>query len=169
MRILATFDGTPFSESVLPQLEMISQLPTAEFILMSVGHLPKGSLQHPATASPDALREGVNTPPILVDATDPEWAESKSQAVDRRGAELAEYLRQIAARLPKDARIEFETDVSEHPAQSIVACAERHKVDIIVMATHSRSGIRHVLFGSTTEEVVRSGVAPVLVVHPKVD
>lgn len=169
MKILATFDGTPFSESILPQLEMMSRLPAAEFILMSVGHLPKGSLQHPSSTRPDALAEQVGTTPVVVNAPDPEWAESKSQAVQRRRAELEEYLRQIAARLPRDARIEFETDVSENPAKSIVACAEHYKVDVIVMATHSRAGIIHVIFGSTTEQVVRSGVAPVLVVHPKVD
>jgi nucleotide-binding universal stress UspA family protein len=35
------------------------------------------------------------------------------------------------------------------------------------MATHSRGPLRQALFGSTTEAVVRSGVAPVLLVHPK--
>jgi nucleotide-binding universal stress UspA family protein len=167
MKILATFDGTRFSESTLPQLEMMSRLPTAEFILMSVGHLPKGSLQHPASPRPDAIGETVGTSPIVINAPDPEWAESRSQAVQRRRAELEEYLRGIATRLPKDTRIEFETDVSEHPAQSIVDCAGHRNVDVIVMATHSRAGILHVIFGSTAEQVVRSGVAPVLVVHPK--
>jgi nucleotide-binding universal stress UspA family protein len=33
------------------------------------------------------------------------------------------------------------------------------------MATHSRRGLG-ALFGSTTEQVVRSSVAPVLLVHP---
>jgi nucleotide-binding universal stress UspA family protein len=35
------------------------------------------------------------------------------------------------------------------------------------MATHSRRGLRRALFGSTTEAVIKSGIAPVLVVHPK--
>jgi nucleotide-binding universal stress UspA family protein len=49
----------------------------------------------------------------------------------------------------------------------IIERAREEQPDVIVMATHSRQGISHLLFGSTTEEVVRSGVAPVLVVHPK--
>ena len=39
--------------------------------------------------------------------------------------------------------------------------------DLIVMATHGRTGLVHILFGDVAEEVVRSGVAPVLLVHPE--
>jgi nucleotide-binding universal stress UspA family protein len=35
------------------------------------------------------------------------------------------------------------------------------------MATHGHTGLMHVLFGDVAESVVRSGVAPVLLVHPQ--
>jgi hypothetical protein len=41
------------------------------------------------------------------------------------------------------------------------------QVDLIVMATHGRTGLVHVLCGDVAESVLRSGVAPVLLVHPQ--
>jgi nucleotide-binding universal stress UspA family protein len=56
--------------------------------------------------------------------------------------------------------------VSDDVAATIVERARAEKPDVIVMATHSKHGLS-ALFGSTTDQVVRSGVAPVLLVHPK--
>ena len=52
------------------------------------------------------------------------------------------------------------------PAPTIVAVARDLGADLIVMATHGHSEVRHVLMGSVTEDVVRSGVVPVLLVRP---
>lgn len=41
----------------------------------------------------------------------------------------------------------------------------RSKPDLVVMATHGRSGLAHFLLGSVTEAVVRKAGCPVLVVH----
>jgi len=57
--------------------------------------------------------------------------------------------------------------MGEEPAAAIIAFARRADVDFIVMATHGRSGLREVVQGSVAAEVVRSGVAPVLLVRPK--
>lgn len=51
------------------------------------------------------------------------------------------------------------------PAQSIVAEAETEGSDLIVMSTHGRTGLSHLLMGSVTERVVRSAVCPVFSVH----
>lgn len=51
------------------------------------------------------------------------------------------------------------------PFQEIVDVASREKVDLIVMATHGYTGLRHILLGSTTERVVRHALCPVLVVR----
>jgi nucleotide-binding universal stress UspA family protein len=42
--------------------------------------------------------------------------------------------------------------------------AERHEIDLIVVSTHGRAGLRHVLIGSTAERVVQHAPCPVLVV-----
>ena len=52
------------------------------------------------------------------------------------------------------------------PAPAIVAAARELGADLVVMATHGHREMRHVLMGSVTEDVVRSGVVPVLLVRP---
>lgn len=48
--------------------------------------------------------------------------------------------------------------------KNIIAMAEHESVDIIVMATHGRTGLDHVILGSVTEKVVARTACPVLVV-----
>ena len=52
------------------------------------------------------------------------------------------------------------------PAPLILDYAEEEGIDLIVMATHGRRGIRRFLVGSVTEEVVQHAAVPVLTVHP---
>jgi nucleotide-binding universal stress UspA family protein len=54
---------------------------------------------------------------------------------------------------------------SAWPAGAIVETAERLQCDLIVMASHGRRGIRKVLLGSQTTEVLVTTSIPVLVVH----
>lgn len=46
----------------------------------------------------------------------------------------------------------------------IIKQAEQHNADLIVLGTHGRSGLDHVLFGSTAEKVVRKSPIPVMTV-----
>ena len=48
--------------------------------------------------------------------------------------------------------------------KNIVELAEQESVDIIVMATHGRTGLDHVILGSVTEKVVTRSTCPVLVI-----
>jgi universal stress protein A len=48
----------------------------------------------------------------------------------------------------------------------IVKVAKEEGIDLIVMATHGRSGIAHVLLGSVAEKVVQHSPVPVLTVKP---
>ncbi len=50
------------------------------------------------------------------------------------------------------------------PWLEICNYAEREEIDLIVMATHGLTGIRHILMGSTAERVVQHAKCPVLVV-----
>jgi len=50
------------------------------------------------------------------------------------------------------------------PHTNIVATAEREGVDMIVMSTHGRTGLDHILMGSVAEKVVARAPCPVLVV-----
>jgi nucleotide-binding universal stress UspA family protein len=49
----------------------------------------------------------------------------------------------------------------------IVRYARTHEIDLIVLATHGRSGLAHVIIGSVAESVVRTAPCPVLTVRPE--
>lgn len=54
-----------------------------------------------------------------------------------------------------------------HAPTRIVEYASEHDIDMIVIATHGRRGLAHLLMGSTTERVIRVTHCPVLVIrHP---
>jgi len=53
------------------------------------------------------------------------------------------------------------------PATEIVALADTLGVDLIVMATHGRTGVPHFLLGSVAEKVVRHASCPVLTVRQR--
>jgi universal stress protein A len=55
-------------------------------------------------------------------------------------------------------------EVSDDPADAIVAYARENAIDLIVMGTHGRHGLERVLIGSVAERVVRTAPCPVLTV-----
>ena len=76
-----------------------------------------------------------------------------------------EQLAQMAARLKKRYG-KIRTILQDGLAyQAIVATAKKLKVDLIVMATHGRTGLSHLFMGSVAEKVVRSAGCPVLTVR----
>jgi len=57
----------------------------------------------------------------------------------------------------------------EQAVDAIVGEAERRPVDLVVMGTHGRSGLRRLALGSTTEQVVERAPCPILTVRPSPD
>jgi nucleotide-binding universal stress UspA family protein len=57
--------------------------------------------------------------------------------------------------------------VEGSPKVEIARYARTHEIDLIVLATHGRSGLAHVLIGSVAESVVRTARCPVLTVRPE--
>ena len=66
-------------------------------------------------------------------------------------------------RVPKDLRATLRV-VRGTPFLEILRCSRQKKSDLIVMGTHGRTGLAHVLMGSTAETVVRKSAVPVLTV-----
>jgi universal stress protein A len=52
------------------------------------------------------------------------------------------------------------------PYRKIVEVAEEEQSDMIVMATHGRTGLSHLVMGSVAEKVVRTATCPVLTIRP---
>ena len=70
----------------------------------------------------------------------------------------------MVAKDPK-VRVEHEVIIADWPgAKHILEILDKLGCDLIVMGTHGRSWLKHVLFGSLTEEVVRRARCPVMVV-----
>jgi universal stress protein A len=52
------------------------------------------------------------------------------------------------------------------PYRKIVDVAEEEKIDLIVMTTHGRTGLSHLVMGSVAEKIVRTAPCPVLTIRP---
>jgi nucleotide-binding universal stress UspA family protein len=136
MKILATFDESPLSEVILPVLTMLASLPDVEIELYSVAEV---------TAAFD------------------------EDAISKRRRELGDYLDRIVTRLPKGPLYSICTDVAMSPmdaATVVVEHAQSKHPDMIVMATHGRSGVVRMVLGSVADKIVHSGITPALLVHP---
>lgn len=63
-------------------------------------------------------------------------------------------------------RLRVSTEIADgHAARTIVNVGRRLGADLIVMGTHGRSGVTHLLLGSVAERVIRTATCPVLAVR----
>jgi nucleotide-binding universal stress UspA family protein len=76
------------------------------------------------------------------------------------------YLSEIAANLAKEGVNTEPVVVSGKPAEQIVGFAKSSSIDLIVMATHGRSGVSRRPYGSVAKRVARTSPVPILVVIP---
>lgn len=169
-KILVPLDGSALSEEVLPTVKRLLEGGAAEATLFITGEAPKPTRRGRAglrTALPIAASDTGPFVSTVLPAAPLAYAETRDQAVERREHELLQYLDQARQSLVETGRPVHATVHFGEPAKEIVNLAKRDKFEIIVMATHGRSGLRETLQGSVTAEVIRSGVAPVLVVRPK--
>jgi len=83
-----------------------------------------------------------------------EMEKSASREMEKWAAEAAEKAKDIE-----------KVVVHGVPFVEIIRTAKEKKVDLIVIGTHGRTGIDHMLFGSTAEKVVRKSPCPVLTVR----
>ncbi|MCK5146764.1 universal stress protein [bacterium] len=70
----------------------------------------------------------------------------------------------ITERIPSDIHVTPVVLVGNE-ADEIVKCAEVEKADLIVIATHGRTGIKRMFLGSVAENVMRHTVHPVLMIR----
>lgn len=76
--------------------------------------------------------------------------------------DLAKFVERWLTRQPKVIQVvKF-----GQPYKEIVRYAHDEDIDLIVMATHGRTGLPHLLMGSVAEKIVRFSTIPVLTVKP---
>jgi nucleotide-binding universal stress UspA family protein len=141
--IIVPLDGSRLAESALPHAKEIAKAFGARITLISVLE-PVGVYSQP----------GVVGPVISVALNVKEEMDKLSQYVDQ----IAEGLRTEGLDVRKVIR---EGD----PASQICDFAQESGVDLIVMSTHGRSGLRRWVYGSVADKVLRSAQTPVLLIR----
>jgi universal stress protein A len=87
--------------------------------------------------------------------------------IEEQRASATQQLQRLQARYAK-RKIKLRTLLQTGtPYQAIVDTAKALKAGLIVMSTHGRTGMKHLLLGSTAERVVRTATCPVLTMRVK--
>ena len=140
-RIIVPLDGSELAETALPHAEELARLTGAPLHLVRVvdlSHSAAYGAYGMYAAGPDAMTAAEAE-------TAQEYLDRLQQALSGRGATAtAEVLRGLTAR-------------------TLVAAARPG--DVIVMATHGRTGLPRWFLGSVAEEVVRHTPVPLLLVR----
>jgi nucleotide-binding universal stress UspA family protein len=143
-KIMVPFDGSEMAECVLPHVEAIAtgcQLPDVIFArVVEPVYMPTGGVY------------------IVRD-------EDLQQMYLGHKAEAERYLQQLVSRLQYKG-VNLRTEVIEGKAtESLAEYAEKNDVDLIIIATHGRSGVSRWAWGSIADRILRSACVPVLMVR----
>jgi nucleotide-binding universal stress UspA family protein len=141
--VLVPLDRSGFGEAALPIVKKLVRTPDDHVVLTQICHPPDKSYFEDKTPFEEELQ------------TLREIAE--------------QYLREIRLRLEAEGfdflQIDVEVRTGEPVSEIVGIAAEKH-ADLILMATHGRTGIERVLLGSVAGAVLRSSNVPVVLVRP---
>lgn len=138
-KILVPLDGSVLAESILPQAVAVAEPSHAMIILFRVI---------------EPMDKGVR------DTMGHDLA-SKLDEVNQDEAKA--YLAKIASDLKRQGLKVEVAVVSGKPADAIIEYTKTHSVDMVIMATHGRSGLSRWAFGSVTDKVLHQSPVAVLV------
>jgi nucleotide-binding universal stress UspA family protein len=145
-RILIPLDGSELAELVLEPATALGSLMDAEYALIrsvEASSLPVGS---PFVAELRAVEQ---------------------RRLEERKTEAQAYLDKVAERLRAKAfRIQTHIVVGESAAAAVLDVVRSQNIDLVVIATHGRSGFKRLLLGSVADKIVRGTLTPVLVYRP---
>ena len=78
-----------------------------------------------------------------------------------------ESLEKALNKISKNKKVEIKIILLKgNDYEEIVNYSQMHNIDVIVIATHGRTGLLHTLMGSVAEKVIRYAKCPVLVITP---
>jgi len=145
-KILVPLDGSKLAECVLPFLDDLAKNSDSEVILISVTERVPG--YRPVQDYSQPLEERL-----------------MPEAVGKKERQAERYLGRIAKGL-EEKGIKVQTQVLlGNPAQEITYYARYHNCDLIIMASHGRTGPSRWAFGSVADKVFRASCAPVLMIR----
>lgn len=142
-KIMVPLDGSELAECVLPHAEVfIKQYNTPNAVLVRVVE-PERSYRQEDYASPHILAEREER--------------VKSAAQD--------YLNQVVDRLKHPGATVNTEVVVGRVAESLIDYAGKNDVDLVLIASHGRSGVTRWVRGSVADKILRSSMKPVLIVR----
>jgi nucleotide-binding universal stress UspA family protein len=145
-KILVCLDGSKLAEQILPYAAEQAARFGGSLVLLQVVSL--ASIPTPT---------GIESVPVAV--PNDQLADAEAAAKD--------YLNGLALPLrEKGMKVQCATTVG-HPADSIVSYAEENRFDLVAIATHGRSGLKRLVFGSVADYVIRKSGLPILLIKPK--
>jgi nucleotide-binding universal stress UspA family protein len=139
-RIAVALDGSELAEEALGYAAALATSPAAELILVS-------------------SVEKFGSHNIAVSSNPPQ-----ANPVRENSPDLDLYYERLCRQLHVPFEVKLVRD--ESPATAIIAAAEECGADVVAIATHGRSGLSRLLFGSVAEAVLQNCHMPVLVFRP---
>ncbi len=151
-KIMVPLDGSDLAECVLPHVDgFVTALQGGAIIFVTV-----------IEPTPIHYSEmGSDIDPHVF-----EIMQKNTKMVDEeRISYAARYLKQVINQIKQDG-VKFEAEVLVgHVADRLVDYIDANKIDLVLIATHGRSGISRWVRGSVADKVLRSSQAPVLMVR----
>jgi nucleotide-binding universal stress UspA family protein len=144
-RILVATDGSQLSDKAVEHGLKLADLTGAELVAVKV--VPR----YPQTYFEGGVALGADE----VAKIEKQW---NDEAMDALNAVKA------AGQL-HNVKVKATTVKSDLIAEALIATAKRHKCDLIVMASHGRRGLKRLLLGSETQQVLTHSHIPVLVLR----
>ena len=156
-KILLTHDGSELASAAIPHVEMLAEATGASLLVLAVIDSTARFLAQSSAFVADPSLSGAVT------------ADIAEQAVAAQRATAEERLAGLKSQLEASGIENVETLILDGaPSQTIVRCAEDEGCDLIVMATHGRSGLGRAVLGSVADYVVRNTPhSAVLLVRPE--
>lgn len=144
-RILVATDGSPLSKKAVTSAIALAALMDAELVALKV--IPRYPQSY--------FEGGLALQAAEVSRVEKQWADAGQAIVDAV---------QKAA-LAKGVKTKAITVKSDLVSDAVIAATKKHRCDLIVMASHGRRGIKRLLLGSETQQVLTHSHVPVLVLR----
>lgn len=160
-KIMVPLDGSKLAEVALPHAEALAKgCDTAEVILVSVTERVRGYRAVEGSAGSFGGSGGG-----WQSSTQAPGQGFVPEATGKKEKQAERYLARVAKTLTAKG-INVSTEVLLwKPAEAIVGYAKQYGCDVIVMASHGRSGPSRWAHGSVADKVLRSSCIPVLMVR----
>ena len=159
-RILVPLDGSKLAECALPHVEeLVKGCDSEEVILVSVTERVQGYRAVEGSSEP-AVGSGGG----WMGSSQPLRQQLVPEAFGKKEKQAQRYLDRMAKEMSAKG-INVSTEVLLwKPAEAIVGYAKQLRCDLIVMASHGRSGPSRWAHGSVADKVLRGSCIPVLMI-----